>query len=458
MNQEIYDNSDTICAISTPGGVGGIAVIRVSGADAGPVVSKIWKGAEIDLFKSHTAHLGQLFDPESGDVIDEVVLTIFRSPNSFTGETVIELGVHGSTWIQGRVVQLLSEAGARLALPGEFTRRAFLNGKIDLAEAEAVGDLIASQSKSAHRLAISQLKGAFSKRIDSLRDELLQLACLMELELDFAEEEVEFASRDKLRSLTTAIVDEVGKLASSFRRGNAIKRGIPVAIIGATNAGKSSLLNELLEENRAIVSSIHGTTRDVIEDVVTIKDFMVRFMDTAGLRKTDDEIEQLGIERSRVVADKASIVLNVIDASSPVYPEVESIDSRYIFVINKRDIVPVDQIVKFVQEHYPSNKIIAITTNSTKDIEMLRELLFETLRAEMTDNNEVTVTNERHAQALFAAANHLQALLANLDAGIPTDLLAQDLRDAISTLSSITGQITTPTILNQIFANFCIGK
>ena len=280
----------------------------------------------------------------------------------------------------------------------------------------------------------------------------------MELELDFAEEEVEFASRDKLRSLTTAIVDEVGKLASSFRRGNAIKRGIPVAIIGATNAGKSSLLNELLEENRAIVSSIHGTTRDVIEDVVTIKDFMVRFMDTAGLRKTDDEIEQLGIERSRAVADKASIVLNVIDASSPVYPEVESIDGRYIFVINKRDIVPVDQIVKFVQEHYPSNKIIAITTNSTKDIEILRELLFETLRAEMTDDNEVTVTNERHAQALFAAANHLQALLANLDAGIPTDLLAQDLRDAISTLSSITGQITTPTILNQIFANFCIGK
>lgn len=458
MNAEIYNNSDTICAISTPRGVGGIAVIRVSGKKTLPIVQKIWRGARLDDMKSHTAHLGKIVEQGSGDELDQAVLTLFRGPNSFTGEDVVELSVHGSEWIQSMVLQTLVDAGARPALPGEFTRRAYLHGRLDLVEAEAVGDLIASNSRAAHRLAMSQLKGSFSARIGSLRESLIRLASLMELELDFAEEEVEFASRDNLRQLSKDIISEIEKLVASFRSGNAIKNGIPIAILGATNAGKSSLLNRLLQEERAIVSNIHGTTRDVIEDTITIGDYLVRLKDTAGLRATNDQIEQLGIQRSHLEAERASVVLFVVDATDPHFPTSETVDDRYIFIINKRDLAKTDKLENSIRSRFPRNVILTITTNEETDIENVRQQLAERLHAEAGGEPDVTVTNVRHARALSEAADHLRTMLANMGAGIPTDLLAQDLRAAINSLSSITGQITTPDLLKTIFESFCIGK
>lgn len=316
--QAADNGADTICAISTPPGVGGIAVIRVSGPRAMEISDRVWEGKPLRETPGHKVRFGRIIDPShGGELLDEGVATVFRAPASFTGEDVVELSVHGSRYVQRRLLEILVGQGARLADAGEFTRRAFANGKLDLAQAEAVADVIASNSRAAHRLAASQMKGAFSRRLEELRGKLLDLASLLELELDFSEEEVEFASRDRLRDIATEIHSEVSRLEQSFSAGSAIKNGIPVAIIGPTNAGKSSLLNLLLGEDRAIVSDIHGTTRDTIEDTLEIGDYLFRFIDTAGMRDTTDPIEALGIQRSRQARDRAAIIIQVVDATNP---------------------------------------------------------------------------------------------------------------------------------------------
>lgn len=317
MTGNIYGFDDTICAISAPPGVGGIAVARICGQDAINITDKIWQGKRLSDAKSHTAHLGTILAPD-GSTLDEGVATVFRAPRSYTGQDTVEISIHGSRWIQRELISALVAAGARPAEPGEFTRRAFAAGRFDLSEAEAVADLIASSSKAAHRLAINQMRGSVSKQLESLREQLVELASLLELELDFSEEDLEFASRTHLVELAEAVGSEISRLTKTYRTGTAIKEGIPVAIIGHTNAGKSSLLNALVGDERAIVSEIHGTTRDIVEDRIELGSYLIRLQDTAGLRQdTDDTIERIGIERSINAAVKAEIIIYLIDASSP---------------------------------------------------------------------------------------------------------------------------------------------
>lgn len=453
----IYNSDDTICAISTAPGTGGIAVARVSGHNTVAIVSKIWKGKNLNDVASHSAHLGIVYDCNH-EILDEAVATVFRNPNSFTGEDVVELSIHGSRWIQSQLIQSLITAGCRMALPGEFTRRAFAAGRLDLAQAEAVADVISSSSKAAHRMAMSQMRGAFSKKIDSMRDELVQLASLLELELDFSEEDVEFASRNRLLEIADTLSAQLKRAASSFRAGQAIKDGIPVAIIGNTNAGKSSLLNALVEDDRAIVSDIHGTTRDVVEDTIEIGEYLIRFQDTAGLRQTEDPIEQLGIERSHSVASAANIVIYVVDSSIASNPEetARGLPHIDIIVANKTDL-PQQFDSATWQKVYPNATILPCSARNGKGIDTLRQTICDLLRAD-TSEDDIIVANARHAQSLAEAAANLEALSAALRDGIPTDLAAQDLRAAIHHLSTITGTITTPEILQNIFKNFCIGK
>ncbi len=453
----IYNSDDTICAISTAPGTGGIAVARVSGHNAITIVSKIWKGKNLNDVASHSAHLGIVYD-SNGEILDEAVATVFRNPNSFTGEDVVELSIHGSRWIQSQLIQSLITAGCRMALPGEFPRRAFAAGRLDLAQAEAVADVISSSSKAAHRMAMSQMRGAFSKKIDAMRDELVQLASLLELELDFSEEDVEFASRNRLLEIADTLSAQLKRAAASFRAGQAIKDGIPVAIVGNTNAGKSSLLNALVEDDRAIVSDIHGTTRDVVEDTIEIGEYLIRFQDTAGLRQTEDPIEQLGIERSHSVASAANIVIYVVDSSIASNPEETARELPHIDIIvaNKTDL-PQQFDSATWQKVYPTATILPCSARNGKGIDTLRQTICDLLRAD-TSEDDIIVANARHAQSLAEAAANLEALSAALRNGIPTDLAAQDLRAAIHHLSTITGTITTPEILQNIFKNFCIGK
>ena len=453
----IYNSDVTICAISTAPGTGGIAVARVSGHNAITIVSKIWKGKNLNDVASHSAHLGIVYD-SNGEILDEAVATVFRNPNSFTGEDVVELSIHGSRWIQSQLIQSLITAGCRMALPGEFTRRAFAAGRLDLAQAEAVADVISSSSKAAHRMAMSQMRGAFSKKIDAMRDELVQLASLLELELDFSEEDVEFASRNRLLEIADTLSAQLKRAAASFRAGQAIKDGIPVAIVGNTNAGKSSLLNALVEDDRAIVSDIHGTTRDVVEDTIEIGEYLIRFQDTAGLRQTEDPIEQLGIERSHSVASAANIVIYVVDSSIASNPEETARELPHIDIIvaNKTDL-PQQFDSATWQKVYPTATILPCSARNGKGIDTLRQTICDLLRAD-TSEDDIIVANARHAQSLAEAAANLEALSAALRNGIPTDLAAQDLRAAIHHLSTITGTITTPEILQNIFKNFCIGK
>lgn len=463
MNTEIYYNpSDTICAISTPPGVGGVAIARISGHEAFNVVSKIWKGRELAKIASHTAHLGIIIDPETGKELDQIVLTIFRTPASFTGEDVAEISMHGSRWIQRKVIELLQRNGARLALPGEFTRRAFASGRLDLAEAEAVADLIASSSEASHRLAMSQIRGKFSQRINVIRAQLVDLASLLELELDFSEEDVEFASRERLTELATQTSAMLHKLANSFSTGAAIKDGIPVAIIGKTNVGKSSLLNAIVGDDRAIVSDIHGTTRDIVEDTAEIGPYVIRFKDTAGIRHSDDPIENLGIDRSRKAADSARIVLCVVDATAMELPDIADIpEERCVFIVNKIDKVDnAEALIANSALAREGRVVVAVSAKDSIGIDALKELL--KCRIEQMQNSEsqddVIVTNARHAAALEAAAEALDELVRGLENDIPVDLVAQDLRLAIHHLSGITGEITTPEVLQTIFTRFCIGK
>ncbi|MCM1519009.1 MAG: tRNA uridine-5-carboxymethylaminomethyl(34) synthesis GTPase MnmE [Pseudoflavonifractor sp.] len=463
--------NDTICAISTPRGVGGIAVARISGPQALEIAATVWGGQPMTAMKSHTAHYGRLIDSD-GSCLDEAVATVFRTPRSFTGEDVVELSVHGSEWVQRRLIALLIERGARLAEAGEFTRRAFASGRLDLAQAEAVADLIASSSRAAHRVAMSQMRGEFSSRLAVLRDRLLELASLLELELDFSEEDVEFASRDHLLSLATEVRDETSRLADSFSTGKAIKDGIPVAIVGATNAGKSTLLNRLLHDDRAIVSDVHGTTRDVIEDTVEIDGILMRFIDTAGLRETTDTVETMGIERTLDRIHRASIVVWVVDATSAASDISEawlrisphlSLAKRLIILANKADASPdialIDKVLRRLLADTQFQDTPIITGSARQgDLTPLETAIKDASGLADITNNDITVTNERHYQALLRANEAIRRAIDGLNIPLPGDLIAQDIRDTIHHLGEITGTITTDHILTSIFTRFCIGK
>ncbi|MDO4510317.1 MAG: tRNA uridine-5-carboxymethylaminomethyl(34) synthesis GTPase MnmE [Bacteroidales bacterium] len=465
-------NTDTIVAISTPHGMGGIAVVRVSGAQATTIVAKRWKGAPISEMKTHTAHLGHILDSQ-GQLLDEVVLTLFRGPRSFTGEDVVEIACHGSIWIQQQVVNTLIDAGCRAATGGEFTQRAFVNGRLDLSQAEAIADVIASSSRASHRVAMNQMRGAFSRRLSSLRAQLLQFVSLIELELDFSEEEVNFADRARLITLATDIKTVIYSLADSYSAGNAIKNGIPVAIVGQTNAGKSTLLNALLGDDRALVSDIKGTTRDVIEDTITLGGTLFRFIDTAGIRQSDDIIETMGIERSFKKLDEAQLVLWVVDPSEgaqeiadfsqQILPRCKG--KKVLVVVNKIDTATAQaqqSVSAAISAHIPSGveaRTIFISARDGQGLDTLQSTIIEMAALpSVADDEAVIVTNARHYQALVRAGEAITRSLEGLNAGISGDLVSQDIRECMHYLGEITGEISPDDILGEIFTHFCIGK
>lgn len=463
-------DQSTICAISTSPGTGAIAVIRLSGSEAISIADKIFrspnKKKQLAEQPANTLHFGQIIN--NGEVIDEAVAALFRTPHSFTGEDIVEISCHGSVFIQQKILEVLVENGARLARAGEFTQRAFLNGKMDLSQAEAVADVIASSSAAAHKLALNQMRGGFSKEINELRDQLLHFTAMVELELDFAEEDVEFANRSELRKLAVKVEELLRKLKNSFQLGNAIKNGIPVAIVGETNVGKSTLLNALLNEDKAIVSDIHGTTRDVIEDVVNIHGTAFRFFDTAGLRETVDHIESLGIERTYHKLSEATIVLLVVDTLNP-YPVVkERIDKirrritngqHLIIVANKIDTGKPETIQQLDNLELQENeKRVFLSAREKRNFESLVDLMTHTVNTDALGQEDVIVSNARHFEILKSAHEAIERVLNGLDTGITGDFLAQDIRECLHYLGEITGEITTHEVLGHIFKNFCIGK
>ncbi|WP_319480729.1 tRNA uridine-5-carboxymethylaminomethyl(34) synthesis GTPase MnmE [uncultured Draconibacterium sp.] len=463
-------DQSTICAISTSPGVGAIAVIRLSGSDAIAITDKVYESPKTGKLlvdqAANTLHFGKIVSAD--ETIDEVVIALFHAPHSFTGEDIIEISCHGSVYIQQQILNVLVENGARLALPGEFTQRAFLNGKMDLSQAEAVADVIASSNAAAHKLALNQMRGGFSKEISALRDQLLHFTAMVELELDFSEEDVEFADRTALRNLTEEIEELLRKLKDSFQLGNAIKNGIPVAIIGETNVGKSTLLNALLNEDRAIVSDIHGTTRDVIEDVVNIRGTAFRFFDTAGIRETEDHIENLGIERSYSKLEQATVVLLVVDTNNP-YPLVESriqkIRERIashqtlIIVANKIDSGLRDTIQQIeVMELTDNEKAVFIAAKQKENLQELIDYMSHSIDMEEAEQQDVIVTNARHYEILKNAHEAILRVLNGLELQITGDFLAQDIRECLHYLAEITGEVGTEEVLGHIFKNFCIGK
>ena len=455
---------ETICAIATAPGIGAIAVVRLSGEDAIIICNKIFTGKDLTKVDSHTAHFGTI---KNGDkIVDEVLVTVFKGKKSFTGENSVEISTHGSPYIQQQVLQLLLKKGAKPAGPGEFTLRAFLNGKMDLSQAEAVADVIAANSESSHELAMSQMRGGFSNEIQKLRDELIYFASLIELELDFGEEDVEFADRDDLKTLVLKLNKALMLLINSFDYGNVIKTGVPVAIVGEPNVGKSTLLNALLNEERAIVSDIAGTTRDTIEDEIVINGISYRFIDTAGIRETTDEIEGLGIKKSFEKIDSASIVLLLVDAASisaqQLHTDVTNIKSR-IAGKNKRLIVVANKIDKSNVDELKTKfegieNVIYIAAKEQQNIEQIKEQLYAFVKNGLLQNTDVVVTNARHYEALSSANASLIKVLEGLDVNITGDFLAMDIRQALHQLGVITGEITIDDLLDNIFSKFCIGK
>ena len=449
-------NNETICALATPNAIGAIAIVRVSGQNAKEIVSDYFSKNLLDK-ASHTTHFG-LFKNELGETIDEVLATVFDTGKSFTGEESVEISCHGSPYIQQQIIQTLTQKNCRLAEPGEFTKRAFMNGKLDLSQAEAVADLIASQSKQAHQIALRQLRGNFSHELKDLREKLIHFASLIELELDFAEEDVEFADRTQLKELVAEVLRIVNRLAQSFALGNALKNGVPVAIVGAPNTGKSTLLNQLLGEDRAIVSNIAGTTRDVIEETLNIDGILFRLIDTAGIRETTETIEALGIERSQQKIEQASIVLCMADAN------------------NSENLSEVQSWQKMLQEKYPEKSIllivnkvdlneiqlpesIAISAKNGTGIETLKSKLVELIVGSFDLQNETIVANARHHEALLKTAKALEKAQYDLDHGTTGDFIAMDIREAMRQLGNITGEIQIDKdILGNIFERFCIGK
>lgn len=464
--ENLYE--DTICAIATAQG-GAIGVVRVSGKSAIEIVNSIFKPSKGDDLLSRKAYnviFGVITDGE--DIVDEVLVTLFRAPHSYTGENSVEISCHGSSYILQRVMQLLLKGGCRLAGPGEFTQRAFLNGKMDLSQAEAVADLIASTSEATHKMAMNQMRGGFSRELAILRDKLLHITSLMELELDFSDhEELEFADRSELETLAENIEATISKLCKSFTLGNAIKNGVPVAIIGETNAGKSTLLNALLNEEKAIVSDIHGTTRDVIEDTININGVTFRFIDTAGIRDTQDEIESIGIERTYKKIEQASIVLWLLDASTAlmqwgmladnILPKCEG--KKLIVVLNKMDMLPEGHAELLEKALFDIEyDHIFISAKNGENIDALQSKLLDIATLPELSSNDVIVSNVRHYEALSLALESIQRVKNGLAMQLPGDLISQDLRECIYHLSDIVGEVTTDQVLGNIFKNFCIGK
>ena len=460
----VYQPNDTIVALATPAGNGAIAVIRVSGIKSLSIIESCFapKGkTNISEAKTHTLLFGEMKEGE--EIVDEVLVSVFRNPRSYTGEDSVEVSCHGSTYIQGRIIDLLVRKGCRLAQPGEFTMRAYLNKKMDLSQAEAVADLIASSSAAAHKIALSQMRGGFSDDLKLLRGKLIDFASLIELELDFAEEDVEFANRTELTNLIKQINVRIDELVGSFKLGNVIKEGVQVAIIGEPNAGKSTLLNALLNEERAIVSSIAGTTRDTIEDEIVIQGLKFRFIDTAGLRETSDEIESLGISRALKKADNADIIIYLFDAEQTSSDHLNSelaklkkrtseTEAKLLVVANK-----VDKLENYVDSIF-SNSIISISAKNGDHIDLVRTALTDRVNTESLKKEQTIVTNIRHVEALSNTKSSLEEALIGFENDVPSDLVSIDIKKALFHLGQITGEISNDELLGNIFGKFCIGK
>ena len=495
--------NDTIVAISTPPGIGAIGVVRLSGENAVAITNTIFQGKNLAQVTSHTIHFGSIRDGKN-NIVDEVVVSIFKAPKSYTGEDVIEISCHGSPYILQQVVQLCIEHGARLAQAGEFTQRAFLNGKMDLASAEAVQDLIASETKAGHQLAIKQLRGGFTKDIEELRNRLIHFASMIELELDFGEEDVEFANRDELLDLVKKVLDYIYKLTDSFQLGNAIKNGVSTVIAGRPNAGKSTLLNALVNEERAIVSDIAGTTRDTIEERLNISGVQFRLIDTAGIREAQDAIEKIGVERTLQEVNKSSVLVYVFDVTEMSPEEVkeeilkiftepraknqEPRDERFettevsqnseketeqknnssklsnlksnnlLLVANKMDLHPYAKPDDYAFDGIPKDHVVAISAINKMNIEHLKDSLYQlAISSELSKENTI-VSNARHFEALSKAANSLEAVIRGIQTNVSSDFVAMDIRHALAYLGEITGKISTDDLLDRIFREFCIGK
>jgi len=447
-------NSDTICALATGGGISAIALLRISGDRSIEIVNKVFS-KNLTKKESHTVHFGNIIIDNK--IIDEVVITIFKKNQSFTGEETVEISCHGSKYIQNKILEILINNGIRLANPGEYTMRAFKNGKLDLSQAESIADLIESESEAAHKTAIQHLRGGFSKKLKLLRQKLIDFASLIELELDFSEEDVEFANRNQLNNLLNELKSEINVLIDSFKLGNVIKNGIPVVILGAPNVGKSTLLNLLLNEDKAIVSDIAGTTRDSIEDEINIKGYNFRFIDTAGIRKTDDTIENLGIEKTINHANKSNIIIYLIDASQNIDNQLDNLENlskenqkKIIKVINKIDLNKNLDIS--TSEH------ILISAKENFGTDELKNRIFDFTNLHALENNNTIVTNQRHYEQLKKTLSELKIAIEGLNNGLSGDLLAINIKQSLFHLGLITGEVTSDDLLSNIFGKFCIGK
>ena len=451
---------DTICALATATG-GALGIIRISGAQSLEILSHIFT-KDLSDAKANTIHYGHIIESDAvsqhQNIVDEVLVSVFRAPRSYTGENSVEISCHGSRYILNKVLALLLQHGCRTAEPGEFTKRAYLNGKLDLSQAEAVADLIASSNKATHQLAMSQLRGGISSELSQLRDQLLKLTSLLELELDFSDhEDLEFADRTELSSIANKINKHIAKLSQSFKLGQAIKQGIPVAIVGKTNVGKSTLLNRLLHDDRAIVSDIHGTTRDTIEDTIDLQGITFRFIDTAGIRQTSDQVEQIGIERTYAAINKARIVIWMVDEE----PSQEELSKIETFAENKKLIIVRNKIDKaenkpFTLVKYP---LIEISAKHNQNIDLLEQSIYQAADIPALSDSDIIITNARHYDALIRARQAIQRVVNGLQQQLSGDLLSEDLRQALDILSEITGgQITPNEVLGNIFKNFCVGK
>ena len=464
-NNMLYN--DSIVALATPSGAGAIAIIRISGEDAITIGNSVFqsiKGKDLTKQKSHTLHLGHIIDNQK--TLDQVLVSIFKGPNSYTGENTIEISCHGSTYIQQQIIQLLLRKGCRMANPGEFTLRAFLNGKLDLSQAEAVADLISSDNEASHQIAMQQMRGGFSNEIAKLREELLNFASLIELELDFAEEDVEFADRTQFHELLNRIEFVLKRLIDSFAVGNVIKNGIPVAIVGEPNVGKSTLLNTLLNEERAIVSHIAGTTRDTIEDELVIGGIGFRFIDTAGIRETEDVVESIGIRKTFEKIEQAQVVVFLFDSSEfkvsglKLKVELEKLKNQFplkplVIIGNKADKLTETEIQN-IKTEIP--EILLISAKEKQGVDELKNQLLSFVNTGALRNNETIVTNTRHYDSLLKALDEIQKVKYGLETNLSSDLMALDIREALYHFGMITGQVTNDELLGNIFANFCIGK
>tara|TARA_B110001454_G_C12721802_1_gene435019 strand:- start:441 stop:1799 length:1359 start_codon:yes stop_codon:yes gene_type:complete len=449
-----YKRKDTICALATGSGIGAIAIVRISGNQAINICNKVFS-KNLEDVKSHTIHFGTIKNDK--ELIDEVLLSVFKNPYSFTGEDVIEISCHGSVFIQQQILQLLTKNGSRMANPGEFTLRAFTNGKMDLSQAEAVADLIASESKKAHKIAINQMRGGFSDDLKKLREQLINFASLIELELDFSEEDVEFANREQFNELLLLIKEKLTKLIDSFQLGNVIKNGIPVAILGAPNVGKSTLLNTLVNEDRAIVSEIAGTTRDTIEDIINIEGVQFRFIDTAGLRDTSNKIEIIGIQKALEKAEKAKVIIYLLDATANFKAQekeikkIKKLQNKMIVVVNKTDLNP--NICKTLKK----KNYLFISAKNKDGIEDLTKTITSIIDINLS-SDETIISNSRHQEELSKTLVEIIAVIEGLNNDISGDLLAINIRQALYHLGLITGEVTTDDLLGNIFSKFCIGK